>query len=233
MDLVQGVRADLRAFAAADRAAFVAGYFQTGPGQYAEGDQFWGVSNPQVRQVARQWRTLPADQLQLLLRDPVHECRLAALLIMVDQFAKAKEDGKHLLYEMYLSHLDYINNWDLVDASARDIVGRYLYDKDRSSLLEMARQPHLWTQRVAIVATHYYIRKGQYADTLAVAGVLLSHKHHLIHKAVGWMLREVGNRDLDTLEEFLHHYIGGLPRTTLRYAIERLPPARRQYYLTL
>ncbi|WP_247235827.1 DNA alkylation repair protein [Telluribacter sp. SYSU D00476] len=233
MDLVQAVRSELQVFADPVRAGFVAGYFQAKPGQYAEGDQFWGVSNPQVRQVVRRWRTLPADQLLLLLHDPIHECRLTALLIIVEQFAKASAGGQRELYDMYLSNIEYINNWDLVDASARDIVGRYLYDKDRSRLLDMARQPHLWTQRIAIVATHYYIRKGEYQDTLAVSRVLLAHTHHLIHKAIGWMLREVGKRDLDVLEEFLHEHIREVPRTSLRYAIERLPPSRRQYYLSL
>ena len=233
MDLVQAVRSELQAFADPIRADFVVRYFQAKPGQYAEGDQFWGVSNPQVRQVVRRWCTLPPGQLLLLLHDPIHECRLTALLIMVDQFAKASEEGRRELYGMYVSNMKYINNWDLVDASARDIVGRYLYDKDRSVLLDMARQPDLWTQRVAIVATHYYIRKGEYQDTLAVARLLLEHTHHLIHKAVGWMLREVGKRDLDVLEEFLHEHIREMPRTSLRYAIERLQPSRRQYYLSL
>ncbi|GAB3169832.1 DNA alkylation repair protein [Telluribacter humicola] len=233
MDLVQAVRSDLQAFADPVRADFVVRYFQAKPGQYAEGDQFLGVSNPQVREVVRRWRTLPTDQLLLLLRDPIHECRLTALLIMVNQFAKASDEEQRKLYDMYLSNIKYINNWDLVDASARDIVGRYLFDKDRSPLLDMGRQPDLWTQRVAIVATHYYIRKGEYQDTLAVARLLLPHKHHLIHKAIGWMLREVGKRDLDVMEEFLHQYIDQLPRTSLRYAIERLPPSRRQYYLSL
>jgi 3-methyladenine DNA glycosylase AlkD len=233
MDLVQAVRAELHAVADPAKAVFLAKYFQAGPGQYAEGDVFWGVTNPQVRQIARRWRGLPPDQLVLLLRDPVHECRLTALVIMAEQCARGTPAEQQVLYTMYLENLQYINNWDLVDLSARDVVGRYLVDKDRNVLLDLARQPHLWTQRVAILATFYFIRKGQYHDTLAIAEVLLPHRHHLIHKAVGWMLREVGKRDAQVLEEFLHQHLGTLPRTTLRYAIERFPPARRHYYLSL
>ncbi|GAB2783042.1 DNA alkylation repair protein [Rhabdobacter roseus] len=235
MDLVQGVRSELAARANPERAAFMSRYFQTGPGQYAEGDIFWGISNPQARDVARRWRLAlahPAEVLPLL-QDPVHECRLVALLLWVAYYPKAPKMHQEVLYELYLTHRAYINNWDLVDLSARDIVGYHLWEKDRSVLMELSQSTHLWTQRIALLATFYFIREGQFEDTIRVAEVLLTSKHPLIHKAIGWMLREIGKRDLDTLEAFLHQHSGVLARTSLHYAIERLPPARRQYYLTL
>jgi 3-methyladenine DNA glycosylase AlkD len=227
------IREDLAALADERRAMLMARYFQTGPGQYAEGDVFWGLSNPQVRSLARKWAHLPLAEVEQLLKDTVHECRFAALLIWVRQYSKASSVEKEAIYNSYLAHLAYINNWDLVDLSARDIVGRHLVDKDRNILYELASRPHLWSQRVALIATFYFIRHHQFADSLALAEILLSHKHHLIHKAIGWTLREIGKRDLDLMEEFLHQHIQALPRTALRYAIEKLPPARRQYYLTL
>ena len=235
MDLVQAVRSELAARANPERALFMSRYFQTGPGQYAEGDVFWGISNPQARDIARRWRATLSDPAEVLplLQDPVHECRLVALLLWVAYYPKATVAQRQVLYELYLEHRSYINNWDLVDLSARDIVGYHLWDKDRSVLLELAQSTHLWTQRIALLATFYFIRKGQFDDTIRVAEVLLPSKQPLIHKAIGWMLREVGKRDLDALEAFLHQHSGVLARTSLRYAIERLPPARRQYYLNL
>jgi 3-methyladenine DNA glycosylase AlkD len=230
---VKDIRTDLASLADEVRAAQVAKFFQTGPGQYAEGDVFWGITNSEVRKVARQWQHLPIDEVEALLRDPVHECRFAALLIWVRQYPKASVVAQQAIYESYLAHTDYINNWNLVDLSARDIVGRHLFDKDRSILYALAARPHLWSQRIALIATFYFIRKNQFTDFLALAELLLSHQHHLIHKAIGWMLREIGKRDLDIMEEFLHQHIRRMPRTSLRYAIEHLPPFRRQYYLSL
>ncbi|MPR33856.1 DNA alkylation repair protein [Salmonirosea aquatica] len=230
---MENIRAALAQLADESRAVQVARFFQTGPGQYAEGDVFWGISNPEVRKVARQWQHLEFEAVENLLRDPVHECRFAALLIWVRQYPKASEAQRQAIFESYLAHLEYINNWDLVDLSARDIVGRHLFDKDRSVLYDLAQRSHLWSQRVSLIATFYFIRKNQFADFLALAELLLSHEHHLIHKAIGWMLRETGKRDLDVMEEFLHRHIERLPRTSLRYAIEHLPPFRRQYYLSL
>lgn len=183
--------------------------------------------------IARRWQHLDLGEVENLLSDPVHECRFAALLIWVRQYTKAPQTQRQAIFDSYLRHVDYINNWDLVDLSARDIVGKHLFDQDRSTLYTLARRPHLWSQRVSLVATFYFIRRNQFADSLALAEILLSHKHHLIHKAIGWMLREIGKRELDVMEEFLHHHIHHMPRTALRYAIEHLPSFRRQYYLSL
>ena len=226
---MENIRTDLANLADEERAIQVARFFQTGPGQYAEGDLFWGIPNPEVRKVARRWAHLDFAEVENLLRDPVHECRFAALLIWIKQYPKATLAQQQAIFDGYLAHVEYIDNWDLVDLSARDIVGRHLFDQDRRILYA----PHLWSQRVALIATFYFIRKNQFADSLALAEMLVSHEHHLIHKAIGWMLREIGKRDLDVMEEFLHQHILHLPRTSLRYAIEHLPPFRRQYYLAL
>ena len=230
---MENIRTDLANLADEERAIQVARFFQTGPGQYAEGDLFWGIPNPEVRKVARRWAHLDFAEVENLLRDPVHECRFAALLIWIKQYPKATLAQQQAIFDGYLAHVEYIDNWDLVDLSARDIVGRHLFDQDRGVLYTLARRPHLWSQRVALIATFYFIRKNQFADSLALAEMLVSHEHHLIHKAIGWMLREIGKRDLDVMEEFLHQHILHLPRTSLRYAIEHLPPFRRQYYLAL
>lgn len=230
---MRSIRDELASLANEERAILMSKYFQTAPGQHAEGDQFWGISNPNVRIVARRWQHLPHQDIESLLCDPVHECRFAALLIWVRKYNRGTAEERQAIYDSYLAHLAYINNWDLVDLSARDIIGRHLFDKDRSILYELGQSEHLWTQRVALLSTFYFIRKNQFSDSLSLANLLLSHKHHLIQKALGWMLREIGNRNLDLMEEFLHEHIRRLPRTALRYAVERLPPARRQYYLTL
>jgi 3-methyladenine DNA glycosylase AlkD len=167
----------------------------------------------------------------LLLRSPVHEDRSLALLILVRQATKGDGAAKQKIYELYLAHTRYINNWDLVDASAREIVGGYLYDKPREPLVQLARSDSMWERRISIVATHYFIRQGEFADTLRIAKLLLDDKEDLIHKAVGWMLREVGKRDQPTLEKFLRRHASVMPRTSLRYAIERFPKALRLAYL--
>ena len=230
---MENIRTDLANLAEEERAIQVARIFQPGPGQDAQGDLFWGIPNPEVRKVARRWAHLDFAEVENLLRDPVHECRFAALLIWIKQYPKATLAQQQAIFDGYLAHVEYIDNWDLVDLSARDIVGRHLFDQDRRILYALARRPHLWSQRVALIATFYFIRKNQFADSLALAEMLVSHEHHLIHKAIGWMLREIGKRDLDVMEEFLHQHILHLPRTSLRYAIEHLPPFRRQYYLAL
>lgn len=216
-----------------ERASFVARFFKTKPGQYGEGDQFLGLSMPQQHQVARQFLALPATEVELLLRDPYHECRMTALQIWVYQSRKASAVQRDLIMDRYLANRAYVNNWDLVDVSCPHLVGRPLLGGDRSVLYDLARENHLWTQRIAIVSTLTFIRVDQYADTFGVAELLLAHRHDLIHKAMGWMLREVGKRNPDALEEFLHDHIRQMPRTALRYAIERMEPVRRRYYLDL
>ncbi|GAB2605503.1 DNA alkylation repair protein [Spirosoma areae] len=227
------VKQTLLALAQPERSILVARFFKTGLGQYGEGDQFLGLSMPQQHLVAKQYQNLPLAETEKLVQDSYHECRMTGLLIWVHQTRKGNPAQQAAILERYLGNRQHINNWDLVDVTCPHILGRAVIYGDRSVLYELASQAYLWGQRIAIVSTFALIRLGQFADTFAIAELLLSHKHDLIHKAIGWMLREVGKRNADALEEFLHDHVRQLPRTTLRYAIERFEPARRRYYLDL
>lgn len=221
----------LQALGSPEAAAFAARYFKTGPGEYGEGDVFLGVRVPALRKLAGEFRDLTEGEVLSLLGSEFHEARLLALLIWVRAAAKGDEATRRRVYDLYLANTRSVNNWDLVDASAREIVGGYLHDKDRRPLHRLARSASVWERRIAIVATHDFIARHDYADTLGIAGMLLGDPHDLIHKAAGWMLREVGKRDRATLEGFLRAHQGAMPRTMLRYAIERFPPDVRRAYL--
>jgi 3-methyladenine DNA glycosylase AlkD len=228
------VQTRLRSLADPADAAFLAGFFKTGPGQYGAGDVLIGVRAPAIRKVAREFSNLsPLGELERLLHSPIHEDRLAALIILVNQFVNADAPTRKAIYDLYVANTAFINNWDLVDASAPQIVGGYLADKSRRPLDRLARSPWLWDRRISIVATFHFIRLGQFADTLRIAGLLLADPHDLIHKAAGWMLREVGKRDARTLEEFLDRHAPVMPRTMLRYAIERFPARKRKEFLAV
>jgi 3-methyladenine DNA glycosylase AlkD len=227
------VKAELEALADADKAAILQRFFKTGPGQYGERDLFLGLTVPQQRIVAQKYSSLADEEIEKLLQDSYHECRLTALIIWTNQAKKAKQARRKEILDYYLKNKKFVNNWDLVDTSCPEIVGNYLLPEDRTILYDLAQENHLWSQRIALVSTLAFIRKGQFYDTFSLAESLFSHPHDLIHKAIGWMLREVGKRNPDALEEFLHDHIRQLPRTALRYAIERFEPARRKYYLVL
>lgn len=203
-------------------------FFKTGKGHYAEGDIFWGITVPAVRNVARHNKDLDLKHLEKLLTHEIHEVRLCALLIMV---LKSKNEPQKI-YSIYLNNISFVNNWDLVDLSAPTIIGNFLINTDTSILYTLAKSPSLWEKRVAIVATFAFIKQGAHADTLKIATILMHDKHDLIHKAVGWMLREVGKRCSTTiLENFLEIHATTMPRTMLRYAIEHMPPEKRQYFM--
>lgn len=222
-------------------------FFKTGPGEYGEGDEFLGLRVPQTRAVVREARlSVPLTEIDLLLASPWHEVRLCALLLLVEEMSSTvptkRRPGdasrRHELAQFYLAHAHQANNWDLVDLSAPGILGQYLLHPtpsgqlpDRCLLDRLAQRPCLWEQRIAIVSTLALIRSGQYLDTLRIATLLLSHPHDLIHKAVGWMLREVGKRDLDLLRTYLAAHLRQMHRTTLRYAIERMTPLERQQWM--
>ncbi|MVM40546.1 DNA alkylation repair protein [Spirosoma sp. HMF3257] len=227
------VKKTLLALAQPERAILIARFFKTAPGQYGEGDQFLGLSMPQQHTIAKQYHNLPITETELLVHDPYHECRMVGLLIWVNQTKRAGFAQQSEILERYLANRLFINNWDLVDVTCPHIVGRSIVKGDRSILYELAAEAHIWSQRIAIISTFALIRLGQFGDTFALAELLLPHKHDLIHKAIGWMLREVGKRNVDALEEFLHDHVHQMPRTALRYAIERFEPARRRYYLDL
>jgi 3-methyladenine DNA glycosylase AlkD len=225
------IQQQLRRMADPQRAAVTRRFFKTGPGQYGHGDRFIGIKVPHLRRLAREHSGIDPAAAAELLRSPIHEERLTALLIWTCQYDGADERTRTAIYNLYLDHTAWINNWDLVDATAPNIVGDYLLDRDKAPLDRLARSGSLWERRIGIVATWAFIRKGRFDDTLRLADDLRGDAHDLIHKAVGWMLREVGNRDRGCLEDYLRPRYRELPRTLLRYAIEKLPEERRQDYL--
>lgn len=206
-------------------------FFKTGKGQYAEHDRFAGISVPKLRKVAQEFKDLSLDELAELLSSPVNEERLLALIILVAQYKCTSKVEKERYYDFYLSHLPSVNNWNLVDSSAHLIIGAHLIDKEKDLLFNLASSSSLWERRVAIVATWYFIRNNMFETTLDIAQILLNDSEDLIQKAVGWMLREVGERDKLTLVKFLNKNIKNMPRTMLRYAIEKFNDAERQRYL--
>lgn len=214
-----------------EHARFVTGYFRTGPGEYGEGDRFLGIRIPALRALVREYRGASIDSIAGLLRSPWHEARLFALLLLADAYKRGDTDAREAIYRLYLANTRYVNNWDLVDSSAPYIVGPHLEGRDRSILETLARSESLWERRIAILATQHFIRRGDFGTTLRIAEVLVDDPHDLIHKAVGWMLREVGNRDRAAAEAFLVRHQRTMPRTMLRYAIERFAPDLRQRYL--
>lgn len=223
------VRARLQALADPVRATGQRRFFKTGVGQYGEGDIFWGIRNAEVRSVAKEAKALPLPQVEALLEDPVHEVRLCALLLLVEQFRRADAARQKGIVALYLRRTDRVNNWDLVDLSA-SLLGQWLWDKDRSLLGQLA-EGGLWEQRIAVVSTLEFIRRGDFAETLRLCRRLLRHPHDLMHKALGWMLREVGKRDEAVLRAFIEQHGVEMPRTMLRYAIERLPREEREALL--
>ncbi len=231
MNSLGTVRRKLRAQASKEKAALLQGFFKTGPGEYGEGDLFIGVNVPEIRKLSKEAAALKQPQLLQLLRSPVHEERLLALLALIEQYGTGDQACKQRVYETYLANTRWINNWDLVDLSAKQIVGGYLFDKDRKHLYRLVHSKSLWERRIGILATFYFIGRGQYEDSLKIAELLLGDKEDLIHKAVGWMLREVGKRDQEVEEHFLRTHLARMPRTALRYAIERFTPAKRKMYL--
>lgn len=222
---------ELLSVASSEKAAFLQRFFKTGKGQYAEGDVFLGIVVPLTRNIAKANKMTPLPELQLLIESEYHEARLAALLIVAERFKKATPSEQTVLYNFYLRNTAHINNWDLVDVTCAHVVGSYLLDKDRSILYSLAKSNLFWEQRIAMVSTITFIRNKQYDDTLALAEIFLTHKHDLMHKAMGWMLREVGKRDKATLLGFLNRYASVMPRTSLRYAIEHFPPDERKVYM--
>jgi 3-methyladenine DNA glycosylase AlkD len=221
----------LRALENLEAAAFARRFFKTGPGEYAEGDVLIGIRVPELRKIVKEFRGIPVVEAETLLESPIHEDRLVALLLLVQAFRKAPPLMKKEIYDVYLSHTRHINNWDLVDASAEHIVGGYLVEKSREPLYTLARSPMLWERRIAIMATFHFIKQGEFEETLRIAELLLHDREDLIQKAVGWMLREIGKRNQDAEQRFLDRHCKTMPRTMLRYAIERFPEDLRQRYL--
>jgi 3-methyladenine DNA glycosylase AlkD len=225
------IRRKLRAAADSSRVPGLQRFFRTGKGEYAEGDRFIGLTVPLLRGVCRECRDAPVTEVVQLLTSPVHEDRLSALVLLVEAFKRGSEVVKREIYDLYLANTAHINNWDLVDASAPHIVGAWLRDRSKAPLTRLAKSPSLWERRIAIVATQDFIRQRQLDETFRIADLLLGDRHDLIHKATGWMLREAGKRDGAALHRFLETRAPRMPRTMLRYAIERFPEEERQQYL--
>jgi len=225
------IKTHLKAMADPVQAAHLQRFFKTGPGEYGYGDRFLGIKIPPLRKLAKQFHDLRLNEVAKLLETKIHEQRMVALLILTYQFDQMPRDDQRAIYHFYLDHTQWINNWDLVDLSAPNIVGAFLLERSRKDLYRLAKSESLWERRISIIATLAFIRNHQYDDTLKIAAVLRNDTHDLIHKAVGWMLREMGKRDQAVLEEFLKPNYTHMPRTMLRYAIERFPEPLRQDYL--
>lgn len=223
---------ELQAVGTPEKAAHLQRFFKTGPGQYGEGDVFIGVVVPHTRSIAKAALQTPLTEIRKLLLSEYHEARLCGLLILVERFKKASAPAeREEIYGFYLKNISRVNNWDLVDLTCPAIVGGYLVDKSRSILYRLAESDSLWEQRISIISTLAFIRRDDFFDTLELSRKLLNHRHDLMHKAVGWMLRETGKRDRSVLTAFLEEYAAGMPRTALRYAIEHYPEPERQYFL--
>lgn len=228
---LDGLRKELRACVDPKRAKILVGFFKTGKGEYGEGDVFLGVTVPETRKIAIKYRDLSLADIAKLIRSKLHEERLLALLILVYKFEQDGGQGRKKIFDFYLNNTKYINNWDLVDLTAPKIVGVYLMNKPRKILYKLARSDSVWERRIAILATYAFIKSGEFKDTLAISKILLNDSHDLIHKAVGWMLREVGKQSQTIEEQFLKKHHKTMPRTMLRYAIERFPKRLRSMYL--
>lgn len=225
------IRARLKSLENKERAQLSLRYFKTGRGEYGEGDRFLGISNPQLHQLVREYKEAPLKVLAALLRGSIHEERCLALLVLVKKYSRGDPALRQEIFDLYLNHTAHINNWDLVDLSAPGIVGAHLIDKKRDVLFRFAKSSLLWERRIAMIATAYFIREHDFQDALRIAKVLLADSEDLMHKAVGWMLREIGKRDRSAEEAFLRKHYRAMPRTMLRYAIEKFPESLRQQYL--
>ncbi len=228
---VTEIRKEIKKQANPKHAVILQRFFKTGKGEYGEGDVFYGIKVPGQRKIAKQFKDLSTTALKSLINSKIHEERLIASLILVDQYKKGDEKKKKLILNFYLRNIKGINNWDLVDLSAPQIIGEHLLDKEKDLIYKFAHSKDIWEKRIAVLSTFTFIKNHFFEDTLNISEILLNDKHDLIHKAVGWMLREVGKRDLEIEEEFLLKCYKTMPRTMLRYAIEKFPEKKRKDYL--
>jgi len=228
---LNNIKEELQNIQDPEKAKTLSKFFKTGKGQYGEGDIFLGIKVPDQRKTAKKYSNIPLDDIGQLLKSNIHEFRLTSLLILVLKYKKEDLNGKKEIVDFYLSHTKNINNWDLVDSSAPYILGDFLLDNDKSILYRLALSDNLWERRTAILSTFAFIKNNKFEDALNIAQILLFDKHDLIHKAVGWMLREIGKRDERTEEEFLEKHYRKMPRTMLRYSIEKFDKDKRNFYL--
>ncbi len=227
----ENIQTELKRLGNKEYAARLRKYFKTGKGEYGEGDRFLGIQVPVLRKIAKKYRKISIGEVSELIKSQFHEERLFSLLVLVNLFKRANDKDKKKIYTVYLSNTKFINNWDLVDASAGHIVGAYLLTRDKKPIYVLARSKNVWERRISIMSTSYFINYNRFVDTLNIAEMLLGDEEDLIHKAVGWMLREIGKRDFELEERFLGKYYKSMPRTMLRYAIEKFPEEKRKSYL--
>jgi len=228
---VQNIQKKLQQLGSKDKAKVLQRFFKTGPGEYGEGDVFIGVRVPDLRKLSKKYQDITIKEVMQLLRSTIHEERFFSLLILISKYSKGNEAVKKRIYELYLHNTQFINSWDLVDGSAPHIIGTFLTDKSKEPIYRLAKSDNLWERRIAILSTFHFIKHDKYAETLTISKILLSDEQDLIHKAVGWMLREIGKRHMLTEEIFLKKHYKKMPRTMLRYAIEKFPESKRQKYL--
>jgi len=231
MPIHEKIKSELKQISDPAHAEKLQGFFKTGKGEYGEGDIFLGVRVPDQRRIAKKYWNIPLTDVLVLLQSGVHEHRLTALFILTQQFNKGDDETRQKIVDLYLCNTACVNNWDLVDSSAHKILGAWLVDKDRDVLYGLAESGSLWDRRISIISTFAFIDRGDMVDAVSLAGMLVDDGHDLIHKASGWVLREVGKKDQSVLEKFLLEHYEAMPRTMLRYAIERLPEERRKFYL--
>ncbi len=231
VNMLSTIQKELNGLENKEKSKTLSKFFKTGKGEYGEGDIFLGINVPLQRKLAKKYNQLPLSEIKVLLSSPVHEHRLTSLLILIEQYNKASLLKKDEIVKFYLENLKYINNWDLVDLSAPLILGSYLLNKEKARLYQLVKSSNLWERRIAIISTYTFIKNRQFEDTLNLANLLLEDKEDLIHKAVGWMLREVGKRDQQVEEKFLKENYKKMPRTMLRYAIEKFKEEKRKVYL--
>ena len=230
--MLDRIKKDLNKLGTKKRAEASAWFFKTGKGEYGEGDVFLGLTSQEIKDVSKKYlEEANFNNLQKLLNSKIHEYRIAVLRILIEKYQKADEKDKKKIFNFYLKNTKHINNWDLVDISAPNIVGDYLLSKDKKILYKLAKSKNLWERRISIISTFRFIRENQFKDTLKISEILLNDEHDLIHKAVGWMLREIGKRDQKAEEKFLKKYYKTMPRTMLRYAIEKFEENKRKSYL--
>jgi 3-methyladenine DNA glycosylase AlkD len=229
--IIRNIRKKLQELGSEEKAKVLQRFFKTGPGEYGEGDIFLGVGVPELRKLVKEYPDITIEESVQLLRSRIHEERMLALLILVGKYSKGNETVKKKIYEMYLQNTKFINSWDLVDSSAHHIVGDFLMDKSKEPLCHLAKSKSLWERRIAILSTFHFIKQDNYSETLKISKILLTDEQDLIHKAVGWMLREIGKRHIFTQEAFLKKHYKRMPRTMLRYAVEKFPELKRQKYL--
>jgi 3-methyladenine DNA glycosylase AlkD len=228
---LNALQGELKINADKNQAKILQGFFKTGGGEYGEGDVFLGIKVPLQRKICKKYLDIDFDEIQSLLDSKIHEERFCASIILVMQFEKGDDSRKKSIFNFYIKNAQRFNNWDLVDLSAPKIVGEYLVNRDRKILYQLAKSKNLWERRIAILSTFTFIRENDFKDTLEISRILLNDEHNLIHKAVGWMLREVGKRDIESEKEFLNAYHQEMPRVMLRYALEKLSQKEKMFYM--